>query len=142
MTSRCLPSALAIVLLCVGPTFLPGARAGALAAQSAGATASCREGLATYRIVTRGGAHTSTTEGRCTFDRAKVEGTCVNDYADSQGTKFRSVSATRHASVADVVDEVSVVPPRNRSLGTTTTASFAGPATTSTSTHAYDAQCR
>lgn len=109
---------------------------------TAGAATGCREGLATYRIVTKAGALTSTTEGRCTFDRAAVEGTCVNDYADSQGRKYRSISVTRHASVADVVDEVSVVPPRTRSLGTTTTVSGAGPATTSTSTHAYDGQGR
>ena len=50
-----------------------------------------------------------------------MEGTCTNEYSDNTGRRFRSVSVTRHASLADVVDEVSVVPPLQLALGTTTT---------------------
>lgn len=103
----------------------------------------CRVGLATYRIVMKGpGGFTATTEGSCTFDAAAVEGTCTNEYSDTAGQRYRSVSVTRHASVADVVEEVSVNPPRPLSLGTTTTISGSVPASTNTSTAEYDASRR
>jgi YD repeat-containing protein len=49
---------------------------------------------------------------------------------------------TRHASRADVVDEVSVNPPLNLALGTTTTVSGVGLNTTSTTVLTYDARRR
>ena len=79
-----------------------GARRGAATAPV------CRTGLATYRIVTKA-VITSTVNGSCTFDSSTVEGTCTNEYSDSTGRRFRSVSVTRHASLADVIEEVSVV---------------------------------
>ena len=106
-----------------------------------GGAATCRTGLATYRIVTKA-VITSTIEGSCTFDPATVEGTCTNDYSDSTGRRFRSTSVTRHASVADVVDEVSVNPARQRALSTTTTVTGAGPDSVSVSTLEYDAERR
>ena len=76
---------------------------------------------ATYRIVTTGGGVTSTINGTCTYDNNAVAGTCTNQYRDTTGQAFTSVSTTRHATRGDVVDEVSVIPPLQRSLGTTTT---------------------
>ena len=107
-----------------------------------GGAGTCRAGLATYRIVTVSPAGTSTVDGSCTFDQAAVEGTCTNLYSDTAGQRFRSVSVTRHASLADVVDEVSVNPPRNLALGTTTTVSGLGLNTTTTSVQTYDARRR
>jgi hypothetical protein len=90
--------------------------------------------------VTRGaGTFTSTVEGSCTFDADRIEGTCTNEYSDTGGRRFRSEAVTRHASIADVVDEVSVVPPLQRSLGTTTTVTGAGADSTNVSTLEYDA---
>lgn len=106
-----------------------------------GAAPACRTGIATYRVVTKG-PFTSIVEGSCTFDEKAIEGTCTNDYSDSTGRRFRSVSVTRHASLADVVDEVAVNPPLQRALGTTTTLSGSGTDGTSTSTLEYDAQRR
>jgi len=107
-----------------------------------GQTTACRTGPATYRIVTTGGGVTSTTNGTCTFNTNTVEGTCTNQYSDSTGQTFTTVSTTRHATRGDVVDEVSVIPPRQRALGTTTTVTGGGLNTTGTSTLTYDAQRR
>jgi len=107
------------------------------------APAACRTGLAIYRIVTKGpGGFTSTVEGSCTFDPAAVEGTCTNEYNDTRGGRYRTVSVTRHSTIADVVDEVSVNPPLQLSLGTTTTVTGAGANSTNVSTAEYDAQKR
>lgn len=98
-----------------------------------GGTASptaCRTGVATYRIVTTSSAVTSTVNGSCTFNPTAVEGTCTNQYSDSTGQNFTSVSTTRNATRGDVVDEVSVIPPLNLSVSTVTTLPIAGQGTT------------
>ena len=102
---------------------------------------SCRNGPGTYRVTTAGGGVTSSTNGSCEFDPTNIEGTCTNQYTDSSGQKFTSVSVTRHASRGDVVDEVSVIPPLTRSISTTTTIS-GSVKSVGTSTHTYDAQRR
>lgn len=108
----------------------------------AGQANACRIGPATYRIVTTGGGVTSTTNGTCTFNNNTAEGTCTNQYSDSTGQTFTSVSTTRHSTRGDAVDEVSVIPPLQRSLGTTTTVTGGALNTTGASTHSYDAQRR
>jgi hypothetical protein len=107
-----------------------------------GSTQSCRTGVSTYRIVTVGPSLTSTTNGSCTFNAATVEGTCTNNYSDTAGTVLTSVSVTRHTSRGDVVDEVSVIPPLNRALGTTTSVTGTTGNSTGTSTLSYDSQRR
>ncbi len=109
---------------------------------SKGGAADCRTGIATYRIVAASPAVTSTIEGSCTFDEQAVEGTCTNLYSDTTGRRFTSISVTRHASGRDVVDEVSVNPPLNRALGTTTRVTGSGMNTSGTSTLTYDARRR
>ena len=107
------------------------------------APAACRTGLATYRIVTKGPAASrppSRAAARST--PTAVEGTCTNEYSDTRGGRFRTVSVTRHSTIADVVDEVSVNPPLQRALGTTTTVTGAGANSTNVSTTEYDAQKR
>ena len=133
----------AAALICLGVLTFDRGVAGSALAQRAGrgAVPACRTGLASYRIVTKATA-TSTVTGSCRFDAARVEGTCTNDYSDTTGRKFRSVSVTRHATIADVVDEVAVNPPLQRALGTTTTVTGAGADSISTSTLEYDAQKR
>lgn len=113
----------------------------AQARRGGGPGGACRTGVATYRIETRGPI-TSTINGSCTFDVAAVEGTCTNDYSDSTGQKFRSVSVTRHTTIADVVDEVAVIPPRQLALGTTSTVAGSRIDSTNVSTIEYDAQKR
>ena len=122
----------------VGPAGSPRPQAARRAAPAA-----CRTGLATYRIVTKGpGGFTSTVEGSCSFNPAAVEGTCTNEYSDTRGGRYRTVSVTRHSTIAEVVDEVSVNPPLQLSLGTTTTVTGAGTNSTNVSTTEYDAQKR
>jgi YD repeat-containing protein len=122
---------------------LAGASALAQARRAGGAAPACRTGLATYRIVTKAPI-TSTVEGNCTFDPAAIEATCTNEYSDGTGRRFRSVSVTRYATVADVVDEVSAIPPLQLSQATTSTVTGAGAGadSTNTSTLEYDAQKR
>ncbi len=100
---------------------------------------SCRTGVATYRIVTTSpGNFTSTTNGSCTFNPTTVEGTCTNQYTDTLGSSFTSVSTTRNSSRGEVVDEVSVIPPLTLSSSTTTTVSGPSlPASTGTSTRTF-----
>lgn len=129
----------AVLLACA--ELVPSRLAGQ-GAQGRGRSGACRTGLATYRIVTTAPAITSTADGSCTFDQAAVEGTCTNLYSDTTGRRFTSVSVTRHASRGDVVDEVSVNPPLNLALGTTTTVTGAGLNTTSTSALSYDSRRR
>jgi hypothetical protein len=121
-----------------------GSGAGTTPTGSGGGTSStsCRTGVATYRIVTTSASFTSTINGSCTFNPSTVEGTCTNNYTDTLGSSFTSVSVTRHATRGDVVDEVSVIPPLNRALGTTTTITGAGPTTTNTATLGQDGQRR
>ena len=102
---------------------------------------SCRNGPGTYRVTTGAAGVTSTANGNCVFDATSVEGTCTNQYSDASGQKFTSVSVTRHASRGDLVDEISVIPPLNRSISTTTTIS-GSLKSVGTSTHTYDAQRR
>ena len=105
-----------------------------------GGGGNCRIGPATYRISTTGPNNfTSTTNGSCTFNRSTVEGTCTNQYSDSGGTTLTSVSTTRNASIAQVIDEVSVIPPLILSSTTTTVVTQPGqPTSTGTSTRAFN----
>jgi len=139
LTSR---TAIAVLIYLGTPAFDGSAPGSALAQEARRESApACRTGVGAYRIENKG-AVTSNVTGSCTFDAAAVEGTCTNDYSDSTGRKLRSVSVTRHATVADVVDEVSANPPLQRALGTTTTLTGAGTDTRNTSTLEYDAQKR
>ena len=139
LTSR---AAIAVLIYLGTPAFGGSAPGSALAQGARRAAApACRTGVGTYRIENKGAVMTTVT-GSCTFDAAAVEGTCTNDYSDGTGRKLRSVSVTRHATVADVVDEVSANPPLQRALGTTTTLTAPGTETRNTSTLEYDAQKR
>ncbi|MEQ1757560.1 MAG: hypothetical protein ABL986_04525 [Vicinamibacterales bacterium] len=153
----------AVIVMCVATTFCggsspasPSSSQGSSGSGSTGtgttggtgsagggtASTSCRTGPATYRIVTASSQFTSTINGTCTFNNASVEGTCTNVYTDTIGTSFTSVSTTRHASRGDVVDEIAVIPPLNRALGTTTTVTGAGLNSTGTSVLTQDGQRR
>jgi len=126
------------------PTAPPASTATTPATPTAPVSTACRTGVATYRIVTTSPAVTSTVNGTCTMNAAQTEGTCTNVYTDTIGGSFTSVSVTRHATKADVVDEVSAVPPRILALGTTTTINPGGtvPASVSAGTIIYDGQRR
>jgi hypothetical protein len=146
-----------VVLLCLATVTCGGSSPTAPSASTGGASSTsgtttgatggtqataCRTGPGTYRIVTTGGGVTSTINGTCTYDNNAVAGTCTNLYSDTTGQAFTSVSTTRHPTRGDVVDEVSVIPPLQRALGTTTTLTGSALNSTGTSTLTYDAQKR
>jgi YD repeat-containing protein len=138
-----LAAVLVMWMLPAGSGSTPAGTSALAQARRAGPAPACRTGLATYRIVTKAPI-TSTVEGSCTFDPATIEGTCTSEYSDTTGRRFRSVSVTRYATVADVVDEVSAIPPLQLSQATTSTVTGAGAGadSTNTSTLEYDAQKR
>lgn len=126
-----------------GSTTPPASTATTPATPTAPVSTACRTGLASYRIVTTSPSVTSTVNGTCTMNAAQTEGTCTNVYTDTLGGSSTSVSVTRHTTKADVVDEVSVVPPRMLALGTTTTLNPGSAATVvNAGTIIYDSQRR
>jgi hypothetical protein len=84
-------------------------------------------------------AETTTT---CQHDRATSKSTCTNKYSDSVGTSTSTVAVTTFASVADLVDEVNVIPPRRRSLRTDITTTGTQGSATSSVVNAYDEKNR
>ena len=67
-------------------------------------------------------------------NRSTSQATCTANYSDSLGNTSTATGSSHYASVADFVDEVSVIPPIWRSAHT----SGSGPGTT----HFYDGQRR
>jgi hypothetical protein len=78
----------------------------------------------------------------CRFDKPTGKSTCSSQYADSVGTKNTIVSITTFASVADVVEEVTVVPPLRLAASVETTASGPVQASATVVTYSYDGQRR
>lgn len=108
-----------------------------------GTTASCRTAATSSRSVqTFVTGVVVTTDSSCSFNAGTNEVACQMTFTDSVGGPGTGTQTTRFASRSDLVDEVAVVPPVSRALGTTTVTSTAGLSVTTTATHAYDAQRR
>src|SRR5262245_28379426 len=72
----------------------------------------CRIGATASKTRTEGQkGFRSDVTSTCRFDKAASQSTCTNEYVDSVGTKTKTVSVTTFASVADVIDEVKIIPP-------------------------------
>ncbi|MGH9385571.1 MAG: hypothetical protein ACRD2N_14915 [Vicinamibacterales bacterium] len=56
-------------------------------------------------------AFTATITSSCTFNPSLKQSACTSQYSDSQGTKTTSETRSTYHSLADVVDEIAVVPP-------------------------------
>jgi hypothetical protein len=67
---------------------------------------------------------------------------CSLVYTDTNGFATTNTTATTYAPVADIVDEVSVIPPLMRPLRVSGTVTSGGTTTTSSGTFSYDAQKR
>lgn len=102
----------------------------------------CRVAATAATTRTKGTGFTADTTTTCQHDRATSTSTCTNTYSDSGGTSTSTVSVTTFASLADVIDEVKVIPPRRRSLRTDTTATEARGSFTSSVVNTYDQQNR
>jgi YD repeat-containing protein len=86
---------------------------------------------------------TVTTDTTCSHNTGTNDVTCNSTFVDSQGGPPGTLTQTsRFASRADIVDEVSVIPPLSRSLGTTTVTTVSGFSLTTTATNSYDSQRR
>ena len=108
-----------------------------------GTTASCRTAATSTRSVqTFVTGVVVTTDSSCTFNAGTNEVGCQMTFMDSVGGPGTGTQTTRFASRSDLVDEVAVVPPVSRALGTTTVTSAAGLSLTTTATHTYDGQRR
>lgn len=108
-----------------------------------GSTASCRTAATSSRSVqTFITGQVVTTDSTCAFNTGTNEAVCQMTFTDSQRGSGTGTQSTRFASRNDVIDEVAVIPPLSRALGTTTVTSVAGLSVTTTATHTYDAQRR
>jgi len=85
---------------------------------------------------------TVTTDTTCSHNTGTNDVICNSTFVDSQGGPGTLTQTSRFASRADIVDEVSVIPPLSRSLGTTTVTTIGGFALTATATNSYDSQRR
>jgi hypothetical protein len=84
----------------------------------------------------------STTTTACRYDKAANKSTCTNLYEDTVGTKTKTVSVTTFASIADVIDEVKVNPPKRLSTKVETTGEGNRGPTDATLVYTYDDQRR
>lgn len=112
----------------------------------AGGSATCRNIATAYTsVITTNTGFSANTTGSCTFNSATFSGTCNTTYTDSTGVASRLTinAATVYTSLADIVDEVSVIPPRALWVSASATqTNSAGVITTGSSTNTYDAQRR
>jgi hypothetical protein len=129
-------------------TLATGLLAAAIAAPAAHATRQktpqeCRVAATSSTTQTRAQNNvTSTTETTCRYDKGTNRSTCTNLYADSVGTKTKTVSVTTFASLADAIDEVKVIPPRRLSTKVETTGEGNRGASDAMLVYTYDAQRR
>jgi hypothetical protein len=76
-----------------------------------GNTNSCRNYWTAATLGTISGSFTSTTALSCTLDQPTLQFRCTHNYSDNQGTQRTFNTVTTYASVADIVDEIRVIPP-------------------------------
>ena len=121
---------------------LPAAKADQTAKQVKAAQA-CRIGATASKTRTEGQkGFWSDVTSTCKFDKAASKSTCTSEYVDSVGTKTTTVSVTTFASVADVIDEIKVIPPLRLSTKVENkTSGQRGPSTTIVE-DSYDEQRR
>jgi hypothetical protein len=117
-------------------------RTGSLGGEKLERVQECRTAATTATTRTKGPGFTAETTTACQFDKATNRSTCTNKYVDSVGTSTTTVSVTSFASLADVLDEINVIPPRRRSLRTDTTATGPRGSSTSSLANTYDEQNR
>jgi hypothetical protein len=102
----------------------------------------CRTAATAATTRSKGMGFSADTTTTCQFDKAASKSTCTNQYADSVGTKTTTVSVTTFASLADVIDEVKVIPPRRRSVRTDTTTTGDRGSMTSSLVNTFDRENR
>ena len=101
----------------------------------------CRVYPTAATIVTTGGAFSSTSNQTCSFNGA-TQVSCTSQDSDNTGVTSTTTGTADYASVADIVDEVQVVPPLMRALVITSNQVGSNGSSTTTITNSYDGQRR
>src|SRR5262245_21531207 len=105
----------------------------------------CRNYMTAYTQVQTASANpgfSSTTVGTCTFTQSALQFNCSLRYSDTTGFSSTNTTISTFASVADIVDEVSVNPPLFRVLTVAGTVVSGGVTTSNLGTYSYDGQKR
>jgi hypothetical protein len=110
---------------------------GVITGPGGGGSTSCRNYEAAFSTSTTGpnGATTATSNGTCAVSTSSLQVTCTTR-TTSGGATTTATSIWNYGSIADIVDEVAVLPPRRLALSLVVTSSAAPVATT---TFFYDA---
>ena len=102
----------------------------------------CRAAAVEFTAVNKAPNMTAESTSTCVFDRKALTFTCTTQHKDSLGTKTTSVSVTTYGSIADIVDEIAVIPPRLRSTRVDGTTEGNRGKTKTDVVYTYDAQHR
>ncbi len=101
----------------------------------------CRELASDFAAQTTAGSFSATTNSTCSFSASSRVVSCTHRYTDNEGGSTTTTGTAQYASVADLVDEVAVVPPRT--YVTTVSVSLTGSSSGSGSvTYTYDSNRR
>ena len=116
MSSRA-SSVVAVVLIAATMSVLRGA-----ARRHDNGIATCRT-LATELTAqfSGPGGFTGAARTSCTFNQPVTQITCTSQYSDNRSTSSTSTSTSTYKSIADVIDEIAVIPPLNYVLTTAAT---------------------
>jgi hypothetical protein len=92
-----------------------------------------------YRAMSSATGFTATTNSTCNFNATTRQVTCTHRYSDSTGASSTATGVATYTSVANFVDEVSAIPPRD--LATSYVATQTG-APGSSATNVFDGNGR
>lgn len=108
---------------------------------SPGGGGTCRELASDFTAQTAAGGFTATTTSTCAFTTSSLQVTCTHRYTDSVGGSTTTTSVTVYGSVADLVDEIAVLPPRTYAVRTSATQTGTSSGSTS-ATFSFDGSRR
>jgi hypothetical protein len=102
----------------------------------------CRAAAVEFTAVNKAPNLAAESTSTCIFDRKALTFTCTTQHKDSLGTKTTAVSVTTYESVADIVDEIAVIPPLLRSTRVDTSTEGSRGTTNTNVVYSYDTQRR
>ncbi len=104
---------------------------------------SCRNvATALTAQMTATGEFNASMKTSCKFDSATRQSSCTVQYSDNRGTSMTSTSVSTYNSAADLIDEITVIPPLNYALTTVGTQTSNRGTTTGSVTNTFDANRR
>jgi hypothetical protein len=121
---------------CGGSPTTPGGGGGSTGQSS------CRNYVTASSQVTQSPQYVATIASTGSFNSSTFQLTAPFAYSDTQGTTFTTNQVLSYPSIADFVDEVSVIPPLTRWTGLTITSTGSSGTVTTTNTNSFDGQKR